>query len=180
MYILFRMSVLLRTLRLRFALSVFDSTAILIAFAFSDQSYEQAISLYTKAIELNPFVAVYYGNRSFAYLKTECFGYALVDATTAIELDSNYVKGYYRRAASNMSLGKFKLALKDYETVTKARPSDKDAKSKFVECNKIVKKMAFEKAISVEENKKNIADSINLDAMSKRFLPSALFIPNVM
>lgn len=66
-----------------------------------------------------------------------------------------------------MSLGKFKEALRDYEYVTKARPNDKDAKMKYTECNKIVKKIAFEKAISVEDTKKSIADSINLDAMSK-------------
>lgn len=134
---------------------------------YSEQDYNQAIELYTKAIEVDPTVAVYYGNRSFAYLKTECFGYALTDASKAIELDRNYVKGYYRRAAAHMSLGKFKLALKDYETVTKARPSDKDAKMKFTECNKIVKKIAFEKAISVEENKKNVADTINLNDMGE-------------
>lgn len=84
---------------------------------FADKRYNEAIELYTKAIDLNPNVAVYYGNRSFAYLKTECFGYALNDATKAIELDKNYLKGYYRRAASHMALGKFKLALRDFEAV---------------------------------------------------------------
>lgn len=49
----------------------------------------------------------------------------------------------------------------------KASPSDKNAKLKYTECNKVVKKLAFEKAISVEETKKNIAATINLDAMSK-------------
>ena len=48
--------------------------------------------MYSKAIEENPHVAAYYGNRSFAYLKTECFGYALNDASKAIELDETYVK----------------------------------------------------------------------------------------
>lgn len=38
---------------------------------------------------------------------------------------------------------------------------------KYNECNKIVKKIAFEKAISVDKKEVNIADSINLDAMSK-------------
>lgn len=114
---------------------------------------------------MNPNVAVYYGNRSFAYLRTECFGYALADASKAIELDSGYIKGFYRRAAAYMSMGKFKEALRDYEYVTKARPNDKDAKLKYTECNKVVKKIAFEKAISVEDTKKNIADTINLDAM---------------
>lgn len=72
---------------------------------------------YSSAIELNPTNAIYYGNRSLAYLRTECYGYALADATRAVELDKKYVKGYYRRAASNMALGKFKAALRDYETV---------------------------------------------------------------
>lgn len=128
--------------------------------------YDKAIELYTKAIELNPSIAVYYGNRSIAYLRTECFGYALTDASKAIELDRNYVKGYYRRAAAYMSLGKFKLALTDYKTVVKAIPNNKDAKDRFMECSKMVKVLAFQKAISVEE-KKNIADMINLEAMGE-------------
>ena len=37
-----------------------------------------------------------------------------------VEIDKNYIKGYYRRATSNMALGKFKAALKDYETVGQA------------------------------------------------------------
>lgn len=52
-----------------------------------------------------------------AYLKRELYGLALNDANKAIELDPNYVKAYFRRASSNMALGKFKLALKDYDTV---------------------------------------------------------------
>ena len=67
---------------------------------------------------MNPGEATYFGNRSFAYHKTECFGYSLTDATSAIELDKNYVKGYYRRASAYMSLGKFKQAIKDYEAVS--------------------------------------------------------------
>uniref|UniRef100_A0A8C0U859 Uncharacterized protein n=1 Tax=Cyanistes caeruleus TaxID=156563 RepID=A0A8C0U859_CYACU len=81
------------------------------------KDYESAVKLYSSAIELNPGSAVYYGNRSLAYLRTECYGYALADATRALQLDAKYLKGYYRRAASNMALGKFKAALKDYEMV---------------------------------------------------------------
>ena len=51
----------------------------------------------------------------------------------------------FRRAAAYMSLGKYKLALKDYEGVFKARPADKDAKMKYTECKKIVQQMAFQK-----------------------------------
>lgn len=91
------------------------------AFSISTaKDYENAIKFYSQAIELNPSNAIYYGNRSLAYLRTECYGYALADATRAIEIDKKYIKGYYRRAASNMALGKFRAALRDYETVSRA------------------------------------------------------------
>ncbi|GCB81314.1 hypothetical protein scyTo_0022985, partial [Scyliorhinus torazame] len=83
---------------------------------FKDKDYDNAIKYYTLAIELNSENAIYYGNRSLAYLRTECYGYALSDATKAVELDKKYIKGYYRRATANMALGKFKAALKDYDT----------------------------------------------------------------
>jgi hypothetical protein len=49
--------------------------------------------------------------------------------------------------------------------VTKAKPNDVDAKMKYTECNKIVKQMAFERAIRVDDTKRSIADSINLENM---------------
>ena len=57
-----------------------------------DKNFESAVEYYTKAIEFNPSIAAYYGNRSFAYLKTEYYGYALTDATKALELDNKYIK----------------------------------------------------------------------------------------
>jgi serine/threonine-protein phosphatase 5 len=51
--------------------------------------------------------------------------------------------------------------------VSRTHPNDKDARAKYTECNKIVKRIAFEKAISVDDAKKSVVDQINLDAMSK-------------
>ncbi|VDM49038.1 unnamed protein product [Toxocara canis] len=135
---------------------------------FNDQAYDVAIDLYTKAIELDRSVAVLYGNRSAAYLKKELYGSALEDAAAALRIDPNYIKGYYRRATANMALGKFKLALRDYDAVRKARPSDKDAMRKYTECQKIVKKKAFEKAISVDSDQRSIANSINIDTIGTK------------
>ena len=44
-----------------------------------------------------------------------------------------------------MALGKYKVALKDYERVYKVKPNDADAKKKFTECKKIVQQNAFQK-----------------------------------
>ena len=53
--------------------------------------------------------------------------------------------------------------------VHKAKPSDKDAKAKYKECDKIVKLKAFEKAIAVEAKTVDIAAEIeaSLESQSK-------------
>jgi len=65
-----------------------------------------------------------------------------------------------------MALGKFKLALRDYERVSKVRPNDKEAKAKYTECKKIVQQIAFNKAISIEEKSGSVAESIDIEAMA--------------
>lgn len=91
-------------------------------------------------------------------MRQECFGSALEDGILAVKHDPTYLKGYYRRAAAEMSLGKFKKALQDFEFVAKRRPNDKDAAIKFTECNKLVRKQAFEKAISSDVPEKTLAE----------------------
>eukprot|EP00048_Salpingoeca_helianthica_P016275 m.231405 g.231405 ORF g.231405 m.231405 type:complete len:476 (-) comp18355_c0_seq1:61-1488(-) len=117
---------------------------------FKEHKFQHAIEEYTKAIELDPNVPTYYCNRAMAYIKLEGYGAAVADATKAIELDNNCIKAYYRRASANMGLFKFQLSLRDYELVLKVHPDDPDAKHKHKECDKIVKRMRFEKAIAVE------------------------------
>ena len=63
-----------------------------------------------------------------------------------------------------MALGKFKLALRDFEAVKRARPRDRDAVAKYTECNKIVKQQAFARAIAVE-SAKSVAETIDLDSI---------------
>ena len=88
--------------------------------AVAEKHYSLAVEGYTKAIELNPTNAIYFGNRAFAHIKLEEYGSAVEDATLALELDPNYVKGYYRRGDSYLALSKFKLALKDLKTESAA------------------------------------------------------------
>ncbi|XP_070180925.1 serine/threonine-protein phosphatase 5-like [Littorina saxatilis] len=132
---------------------------------FKKQNYNEAIKYYSEAIEANPTVAAYYGNRSFAHLRTESFGYASTDANKALALDKAYIKAYYRRASANMALGKFKEALRDLKYVVTVRPSDKDASARYSECDKVVKRIAFERAIASEDTK-CMADQINIDTMT--------------
>ncbi|KJE91460.1 type 5 protein serine/threonine phosphatase isoform [Capsaspora owczarzaki ATCC 30864] len=121
--------------------------------AFKDGKWQLAIEKYSAAIDLNPTLAPYFANRAFANIKAENYGYAIADATKAIALDSQFVKAYYRRATANMALGRFKDSLKDLQAVVKVAPNDKDAQTKMRECEKIVKRIAFEKAIAADDKK---------------------------
>lgn len=84
---------------------------------FLAKEFTKSIEMYTKAIDLHPNCAIYYANRSLAHLRQESFGFALQDGISSVKSDPTYLKGYYRRAAGYMSLGKFKQALTDFEYV---------------------------------------------------------------
>ncbi|XP_042010795.1 serine/threonine-protein phosphatase 5-like [Salvia splendens] len=130
--------------------------------AFKAHKYSQAIGLYTQAIELNKDNAVYWANRAFAHTKLEEYGSAIQDASSAIEIDPKYSKGYYRRGAAYLAMGKFKEALKDFQQVKRLCPNDPDAAKKLKECEKAVMKLKFEEAISVPESeRRSLADSID-------------------
>ncbi|KAF9589155.1 hypothetical protein IFM89_019471, partial [Coptis chinensis] len=130
--------------------------------AFKARKYSQAIDLYSEAIGLNSENAVYWANRAFAHTKLEEYGSAIQDATRAIEVDPKYSKGYYRRGAAYLAMGKFKDALKDFQQVKRICPNDPDAAKKLKECEKAVMKLKFEEAIAVHDSERlSIADSMD-------------------
>lgn len=121
---------------------------------FSSGQFPDAIEIYTKAFEAasndKALKAICLGNRAFAHFKLENYGSAVADATAAIELDEKYAKAYYRRGAAKFALGKYKEALRDFRKVCVLFPKDKQARSKYLSCQKEVKRIAFEAAIASE------------------------------
>ncbi|KAL7271837.1 Palmitoyl-protein thioesterase 1 [Rhizina undulata] len=130
--------------------------------AIAKKDWATAVDYYTKAIELDSTQAPFYSNRAQAHIKMEAFGLAIADASKAIELDPSYCKAYYRRAMSNMAIMKNREALKDFKTVCQKEPSNKDAKLKLQECEKIVRKVEFLKAIEMGDPP-SAAEGLDLD-----------------
>ncbi|PQE30732.1 phospho phosphatase (serine threonine specific phosphatase) protein [Rutstroemia sp. NJR-2017a WRK4] len=133
--------------------------------AFAAHNWPEAIEYYTKAIALNDKEPTYYSNRAQANIKSEAYGYAIADATKAIELDPNFVKAYYRRAVAYTAILKSREALKDFKTVVKKAPNDKDAKLKLAECEKIVRRVEFFRAIEVGDPP-SAAEGLDIDSMA--------------
>ncbi len=126
--------------------------------------FEGAIENYTKAIELNPTVEIYFSNRAQAHIKMENYGLAISDSTKSIELNPKYTKAYYRRAVANIAILNYKNAVKDLKIVLNRVPKDKNAKQSLDECQKIIRKKAFENAIKVDENI-SVFDTFNINSV---------------
>mmetsp|Transcript_13091 Transcript_13091/g.28850 ORF Transcript_13091/g.28850 Transcript_13091/m.28850 type:complete len:526 (+) Transcript_13091:186-1763(+) len=149
---------------------------------FKERHYAKALAAYTEAIDLsivyeddsldsldgekktNPALPIYYSNRSFCHLKMENSGYALLDATKAIEAKPDFSKGWYRRGSANLALGRTKDALKDFMQVCKLTPQDKDAREKLKECQKAITADKFARAIASEKTKP-VSETVDVGGM---------------
>ena len=60
--------------------------------AFKKHDWPSAIEFYTQAIDKDDTQAAFYSNRAAANLKVEAYGYAIADATHAIDRDPKNVK----------------------------------------------------------------------------------------
>lgn len=66
--------------------------------AFAGHDWPSAIEYYTKAIEKYDSDPSFFCNRAQANIKLEAYGYAVADATKALELDKDYIKVRVRDA----------------------------------------------------------------------------------
>lgn len=119
--------------------------------SLKEHKYDEAIAHYTKAIELDPSDAIFYANRAHVEIQIEQYGLAIQDSTKSIELNSNYLKAYYRRAVAKTRLLQYKEAIKDLQIILKLKPDDKNSKNLLNELNKLIRRLAFEKAIQVDD-----------------------------
>ncbi|KAH2155983.1 Palmitoyl-protein thioesterase 1 [Aspergillus fumigatus] len=133
--------------------------------AFAEHEWPTAVEFYTQAIDKYDREPSFFSNRAQAYIKLEAYGFAIADATKALELDPSYVKAYWRRALANTAILNYREALKDFKAVVKKEPNNRDAKLKLAECEKLVRRLEFEKAIEVGEPPSAFED-LDIDAIA--------------
>ena len=61
--------------------------------------YDEAITDYTRALEIEPKHAEFYNNRGAAYREKGQYDQALADFNRALEINPKYGNAYYNRAA---------------------------------------------------------------------------------
>lgn len=127
--------------------------------AFAAKKYDEAIIHYSEAIKLEPDNAVFYSNRSACYASKGLWQKAVDDASTCIEKDTKFVKGYYRLATAFAELGRFEDAELTLETAMKIEPDNE----LIVRHLKTIrsKKVAAASALTMKEAKRKAPKKLN-------------------
>jgi tetratricopeptide (TPR) repeat protein len=84
--------------------------------------YDQAISEFTKAIEINPQNADAYNNRGNAYRKKGQHDLVISDCTRAIEINPGLADAYYNRAVAYDNKGFYDQAISDLDKAIEINP----------------------------------------------------------
>ncbi|XP_031573997.1 small glutamine-rich tetratricopeptide repeat-containing protein alpha-like [Actinia tenebrosa] len=88
------------------------------------EKYQEAISCYTRAIEMDNTNPVYPCNRAAAYSKIGENKKAVEDCKRALKLDPKYSKAYGRMGLSYQSLGDFANAKESYKKAIEMEPDN--------------------------------------------------------
>ena len=80
--------------------------------AFQEKKWDEAVVLFTNALEFDPTDHVFWSNRSAAYAEKDEFHDALRDAQFCVELKAEWPKGYNRLAVAQYHLGRYQECLK--------------------------------------------------------------------
>ncbi|KAJ1965263.1 Hsp90 cochaperone, partial [Dipsacomyces acuminosporus] len=92
--------------------------------AFAAGNHDEAIKLFTQAIDVDPANHVLYSNRSASLASLKKYEEALKDAEKTIEIKPDWPKGYSRKGAALFGLQRFGEAHETYEAGLKIDPSN--------------------------------------------------------
>lgn len=95
--------------------------------AMKSQDFNEAVSNYSKSIELDPEEPSTYCNRALVYLKLKDFSKALSDANNALKIKPDYLKAYHRRGKAYQAVNKLDLAIKDFQHILEIEPQNAEA-----------------------------------------------------
>ncbi|KAE8731265.1 hypothetical protein F3Y22_tig00002840pilonHSYRG00878 [Hibiscus syriacus] len=101
--------------------------------AYNQGRFEEALTLYERAICLDPKKATYYCNKSAALLRLGHAIEAVVECKEAIQLDPTYCRAHHRLATIYLRLGEVKEAMDHYKYAGNHADPDDIAKARSLD-----------------------------------------------
>lgn len=102
--------------------------------AFVDENYDEALKLYTAAIETDSNVAEYFVKRAQTYIKLSKYKEAEEDALKACSMDPANPKACLRKGVAQFHLKKYKDALASFQTGSELDEADANLKQWIDKC----------------------------------------------
>uniref|UniRef100_A0AAY5EMW1 C3H1-type domain-containing protein n=1 Tax=Electrophorus electricus TaxID=8005 RepID=A0AAY5EMW1_ELEEL len=94
--------------------------------AYADSgNFNMAVKYFTEAIKHNP--KEFFGNRSFCYERMQQYEKALTDAVVAVQLNSTFIKGLFRKGKALVGLKRYNEACLTYKEILKLNSSCTEA-----------------------------------------------------
>ena len=125
---------------------------------FKSKNYAAAIEQYTKAINTDSQDVTFYSNRSACYAALEKWEEAAADGRQCVILDKNFVKGYFRAATAQESLGNFESALEFVKRGLGVESGNKDLKEMSRRIEESVRMQKVNGSISTAEGQMQDGD----------------------
>ncbi|KAB0798804.1 hypothetical protein PPYR_06684 [Photinus pyralis] len=129
---------------------------------FKKGKYDEAISLYNKAIEICPKdqrldLATYYQNRAAAYEQLKKWSSVIADCTVALEHNGKYEKALFRRAKAYEAIKDWENCLDDITAVCLLQSFQNQ--NALILADRVLKELGKQHAAEAMKNKKPILPS---------------------
>ena len=102
------------------------------------KDFKEAVTCYSRSLELCPTEAFTFANRAMAYLKLKEYAKCISDASEAIKIKPGYLKAYHRRGKAYHALSKSELAITDFQYILEEEPDNKDVNKDLKEARKVL------------------------------------------
>ena len=95
--------------------------------AYKAGNFQEAVTNFTKAIQIDPNDAMAYYNRGVAYADQKQYDRAIADYGKAIQIDPNYANAYNNRGIAYKNLKQYERAISDYGKAIQIDPNHANA-----------------------------------------------------
>lgn len=119
---------------------------------YAKKDYHEAYNYYTKAIDMCPKNASYYGNRAATLMMLGRFREALADAQQSVRLDDSFVRGHLREGKCHLSLGNAMAACRSFQRALELDHRNTQAQQEFKNANAV---MEYEKIAETDFEKRD-------------------------
>ncbi|XP_016109752.1 dnaJ homolog subfamily C member 7-like [Sinocyclocheilus grahami] len=116
------------------------------------KDYAEAFNFYTKAIDLCPKNASYYGNRAATLMMLSRYREALEDSQQAVRLDDTFMKGHMREGKCHLLLGNAMAASRCFQKVLELEPDNSQVQQELKNAESILE---FERLAEISFEKRD-------------------------